>query len=117
MAVSLYDASIEGSLIITAGTVVMVSVDFYEVNDQSFTISSATATLYKPSGAVVGSSTTDLTATLSTGIRSAKRASVTLQSTDTASLAKGAYYMIWTLTLGDSQTRKVKQAVQIRTVT
>jgi len=59
---------------------------------------------------------TDLTVSVTTGIRSSKRTSVTMNASDTTSLVAGQYYMIWSLVLGDSQTRKVKQSIQIRTV-
>lgn len=116
MAMTLYDATIEGSQLITAGTTILVSVDFFEVNSQSFTISSATATLYDSEGAAVSSDLTDIAGTTSTGLRSSKRASVTIQNSDTTSVPAGYYYLIWSLTLGDAQTRKVKQSIQIRTV-
>jgi len=117
MAVMLYDATIQGSLIITAGTAMLVSVDFNEVNAQTFSISSGTATLYNSSGTAVSSALTDLSVTTSVGIRSSKRVSVTINAQDTESVSAGQYYFIWVLTLGDGQTRKVKQAIQVRSVT
>jgi len=116
MSVTLYDATIKGSLILTSGTTVVVSADFDEVNDQAFTISSGTATLFVSTGSAASVALTDLTVSVTTGIRSSKRTSVTLNASDTTPLVAGQYHMIWSLVLGDSQTRKVKQSIQIRTV-
>lgn len=116
MAVTLYDATIEGSQLITAGTTIAVAADFLEVNSQSFTISSATATLFNSSGSAVSTALTDLSAIVSSGLRGSKRVSATLNASDTASVAAGYYYLIWSITLSDSQTRKVKQSIQVRTV-
>jgi hypothetical protein len=123
MAVTLYDATIQGSQLITVGTTVMISADFYEVNSQTYSISSGTATLFDSAGAAVTppspnqSAFTDMTAVIGTGIRSAKRASVTLNASYTTSVSAGQYYLIWSLALGDGQTRKVKQSIQVRSVT
>lgn len=116
MAVTLFDANIQGSQLVTSGTTIMISADFYEVNSQTFTIASATATVYNSTGVAASASLTDVPALVGVGLRSSKRVSVTLNSSVTSGLASGQYYVIWTMTLGDNQTRKVKQSIEVRTV-
>jgi len=116
MAVTLFDANIQGSQLVTAGTTVMISADFYEVNSQAFTVETATATVYNDTGVAVSVALTDRSAVIATGLRSSKRVSVTLNSSETLALSAGQYYIIWTMVLGDNQTRKVKQSIEIRVV-
>ena len=115
MAVTLYDISIEGSLLLTAGTQVGLSVDFTEVNNQAFTINSATVDIYDADTDTAVSAIGTLTGTVTTGLRDSKRCVATLTSTHTTPLS-GQYYAIWTLTLSDNQTRKAKQSIEFRSV-
>jgi len=113
MTVTHYDATIEGSQLITANTKVILAIDFTEINNQSFTIGSGTVVIYDSAGDEAISS---IDCTFSDGLRSSKRVKAEVLAADTASLTAGHYYAIWSLTLGDTQTRKVKQAIQIRSV-
>lgn len=115
MAVMLYDISIEGSQLLTAGTKIFVSVDFTEVNGQSFTISSATMDLYDADTGVADDGVGTVAAAISTGLRSSKRVAAEISIVNTTGL-DGQYYAIWTLTLADGQTRKAKQSIEFRAV-
>ena len=116
MAVTLYDISIEGSLLLTAGTQVGLSVDFTEVNNQAFTINSATVDIYDADTDTAVSAIATITdVTITTGLRNSKRCVATLTSTQTTPLS-GQYYALWTLTLSDGQTRKARQAIKFRSV-
>ena len=99
----------------TAGTQVGLSVDFTEVNNQAFTINSATVDLYDAGTNTAVSAIGTLTGIVTTGLRYSKRCVATLTSTHTTPLS-GQYYAIWTLTLSDNQNRKAKQSIEFRSV-
>jgi hypothetical protein len=104
------DATVYGSQVVTIGAAVTCAIDWEEIDDQSFTISSATAELFDEDDA---SAVSSKAATVTTGINSAQRTQVALQAVDTAALTAGTYYLKWTLTLSDGQTRIVRSAVRV----
>lgn len=105
-------AVIEGSQEIKIGEQVLLAVDFTERNAQSFTISSCTLEIYDNDGSVVLS--TD-SGSVTTGLSGAQRVQHTLTAAETAAFTDGPHSVLWTLTLSDMQTRKVRQSLDVVT--
>ncbi len=108
-------ARITGGQIVVVGTATALSVDWRETDNQSFTISSATVTLYDRDGVAASAGLTGLVASIGSGeFNGEARTSVSLSAAETGALAAGVYYALWTLILSDSQTRIVRQRVAMR---
>lgn len=109
-----YDINIEQGQKITKGATVTVAVDFFEINKQSFSVSSATVSMYNGAG-TVDTNVDGQSATVTTGLRSSVRVQYTIQGSNTTSLTEGDdYSLVWTLTLGDGQTRIARQGLEVR---
>lgn len=111
------DARIDGVDVITVGTKKIAAIDWSEVDDQAFTLTSATVTLYEADGNVPSTDFTDVTASIEAGIGGVPRVQVVFDAVETAVLTPGPHYFIWKITLGDSTTRIVKGHVRVRSVT
>lgn len=115
MATQSRDIVIEQGQLLTKGATVLVAVDLYERSGQAFVVASGTATLYSYDGTAVSSEIpVSVTSSLRTG---GQRVQASVSGATTAPLAARAdYYMVWNLSLGDSQTRIARQSVEIRAV-
>lgn len=108
-----YDINIEQGQKLTKGATVLVAVDLFEVNGQAFTVASGTISLYNGAD-VVDANIDEDAVSIGVGLRDSVRVRFTVQGAWTADLAAGDdYYFIWTLTLGDGQTRIARQSVEI----
>lgn len=103
---------IRGSQLLKQGEVVILAIDIREIDDQSFTISSGTLTIEDQNGEVVDS-IEDVVVTVTEGIGGRARVQYLLSNTNTAAMSAGIYVATWTLTLADTQTRIMRQAIQV----
>ena len=115
MATQSRDIVIEQGQLITKGATVIVAVDLYERSGQDFQVANASATLYSAAGVAVSS---EITAVVSSSMRTGgARVQVSVAGATTAALsARADYYLVWSITLGDGQTRLARQSVEIRAV-
>lgn len=109
-----YDISIEQGQRVTKGSIVTIAVDLFEDSKQSFSVSSGTVSMYNGSGSL-DSNVSGVAVSVTTGLRSSVRVQFTMQASWTSSLTEGDdYSLVWTLTLGDGQTRIARQALEVR---
>jgi hypothetical protein len=110
------DAMIEGVDVVTVGTKKIISVDWHERDGQAFGISGGTVTLFDEEGGNPAPGLVDLGISVTTGIGGKPRVQAFFQETDTDLLTPGPHYVIWSLTLEDSTTRRVKGHMRVRDV-
>lgn len=102
---------IEGVLEVKIGEAFLLAVDFRDRNDQSFVISSGTMSIFEEDG--TSTSIVDEVVSTAVGLSGSIRVQVLIQSAVSATLSPGPHFAIWSLTLGDTQTRLVKQAIDM----
>lgn len=96
------------------GTTFTIAVDWREIDAQSFTISSATLSVYdRDDDSLVSTNLTDVSCTVASGDFTGEvRTYYQIPAAD-LDFGPGDYYVVWTLNLGDGQTRKVRQQLRI----
>lgn len=109
-----YDINVEQGQKITKGAIVLISVDLFEVNQQAFTVSSGTVSMYDGDD-IIDLNVAAISVAVGVGLRSSVRVEFTMQDTWSSGLtASDDYYLIWSLILGDGQTRIVRQSLELR---
>jgi len=112
------DIVIENSQMITIGTQIVLSVELDDQKNRTFTVSAVVVDIFDEDGAAVSSLLTGIAGGSVAGLLpNSKIVQVTLTSALTNEFATdGSYYAIWKVTLSDSQTRRGKQSLKVRTV-
>ena len=109
-------AKIIGGQVVVRGTVAHISVDWTELDGQSFNISTATFSMFDSDGDAVSTGIVDVGATVEAGDFNGETRTRAVLSAAQTDLPQGNYYGIWTLTMLDTQTRIAKERFFVQEV-
>ncbi len=109
------DAIVEGVDVLTRGTNKAVSTDWKHVDEEEFTMSGATFSLFQDDLTPVAA-IQERVATITTSPKGDARAFAVITGPESLALTAGMYFGLWKLAFADAQTRWARGSIRVRTV-